>query len=93
MSKAEIDGKYPEHTYNSCGGDEQCNNAGFNQCPRCTELELLRLQNMAIGASILAQEARRHAAVECYEIAMGYLKTCTGQAVAGAIKDRFKLEI
>lgn len=39
-------------------------------------------------------EAKRvQIAIECYEIATSYLKTCTGQAVADAIKERFRLEI
>ena len=47
MNKEEIDAEYPKHTYNSCNDDdERCNNSGFNRCPRCTELELLRLRDL-----------------------------------------------
>lgn len=105
MDIDEIDEKYPEHTYNSCNDDdERCNNAGFNRCPRCTELELLRLQNMAIGASKLAQEARRHAATECLALCQEHFSTkfrseyelgCveTASDIAHDISRKFGLEI
>lgn len=87
-----------------CSDKNPCNK--FN-CPDCqndrfrkqyemrreAEKECVRLEREVIDAYKLAQEARRNAAVDCYEIAAGYLRSCTGSAVAAAIKVKFGLEI